>query len=180
MIIVINGPLGIGKTETSWRLASSLDSVAMIDGDYVAAFSQFDYYNQRHLDHVYSTIRELILHHIEFGIEHFLINWVFEQDEQLNKLKNILSDVGMAWIVFRLICEPTELERRICKRGREDIPRQLERARELCRILDTEGADGRLGNVIDTTNLSIEETGEIILREVHGKTKATSFLYPSK
>src|SRR5205085_12328205 len=37
MIILLNGPLGIGKSETAWALMYRLAPAAMIDVDHVAA-----------------------------------------------------------------------------------------------------------------------------------------------
>ena len=37
MIIIINGSLGVGKTEISWELIERFDRAVMLDGDYLGA-----------------------------------------------------------------------------------------------------------------------------------------------
>src|SRR6266496_4417017 len=49
MIIIINGPLGIGKTQASWALVRRFPRAVMLDVDYVAEFHPFDYYNDEHI-----------------------------------------------------------------------------------------------------------------------------------
>jgi hypothetical protein len=63
MITILNGPLGIGKTQTSWRLMWRLERAALLDCDYIAAVHPFDYYNQDHLDYAYATVAALATHH---------------------------------------------------------------------------------------------------------------------
>ena len=50
MILIINGPLGIGKTTIAWYLLEKFRARVMLDGDYIAAFHPFDHYNPTHLD----------------------------------------------------------------------------------------------------------------------------------
>lgn len=55
MVIVLNGPLGVGKTETAWRLIQLLSRAAMIDIDYVAAIQPFDHRIARDLNYAYES-----------------------------------------------------------------------------------------------------------------------------
>jgi hypothetical protein len=55
VVIILNGPLSIGKTETGWKLLGALDRAAMIDGDCVAALRPFAHYNERGLGYAYET-----------------------------------------------------------------------------------------------------------------------------
>src|SRR6476661_6696946 len=62
MIIIINGPLGIGKTQTSWALVRRFPRAVMLDADYVAEFHPFDYYNDEHLAYAHATMRVMVAH----------------------------------------------------------------------------------------------------------------------
>src|SRR6476661_4015137 len=62
MILIINGPLGIGKTQTSWALVRRFPRAVMLDADYVAEFHPFDYYNDEHLAYAHATMRVMVAH----------------------------------------------------------------------------------------------------------------------
>ena len=96
MIIIINGPLGIGKTQTSWALVRRFPRAVMLDADYVAEFHPFDYYNDEHLAYAHATLRVLAAHHISHGFQHFVINWIFETPFQLDRLKRGRKDATQA------------------------------------------------------------------------------------
>ncbi|MEO7909917.1 MAG: AAA family ATPase [Roseiflexaceae bacterium] len=166
MIIIINGPLGIGKTSTSWELVWRFERAVMLDADHVAAFHPFDHYNDAHLAYVHATLRVLVAHHYGHGFQDFVINWVFETPVQLARLKQELAEFGLPIHVYRLVCAEPEVERRVRKRNRTDPDKELRRARELIGILDAAARPGDLGQVIDTSDLSAEQTAVAILRDI--------------
>jgi len=166
MIIIINGPLGIGKTQTSWALVRRFPRAVMLDADYVAEFHPFDYYNDEHLAYAHATLRVLAAHHISHGFRDFVINWVFETPFQLDRLKRLLGDLGLPIYAFRLICAPDEIERRVRRRNLPDLDYELRRSRELVEILDRAARTGDLGRPLDTTSLTAVQTADAILRQI--------------
>ena len=166
MIIIINGPLGIGKTQTSWALVRRFSRAVMLDADYVAEFHPFDYYNDAHLAYAHATLRVLTAHHISHGFQHFVINWIFETPFQLEQLKRLLADLGPPIYAFRLVCAPEEIERRVRRRNLPDLDYELQRSRELIDILDRAALTGDLGTPLDTTSLTAEQTADAILRQI--------------
>jgi broad-specificity NMP kinase len=166
MIIILNGPLGIGKTQTSWALMRRFERGVMLDADYVAEFHPFDYYNDEHLAYAHATLRVLAGHHASHGFQHFVINWIFESQFQLDRLKRLLGDLGLPIYAFRLICAPEEVERRVRRRNLPDLEYELRRSRELIEILDRAALEGDIGTPLDTTSLTIEQTADAILREI--------------
>jgi broad-specificity NMP kinase len=174
MIIIINGPLGIGKTQTSWALVRRFPRAVMLDADYVAEFHPFDYYNDEHLAYAHATLRVLVAHHLTHGFQDFVINWVFETPFQLDRLKRLLADLGLPIYAFRLVCTPDEVERRVRRRNLPDLDYELRRSRELIGILDAAARTGDLGQVIDTSNLSAEQTADAILQQIPGVTPHAS------
>jgi broad-specificity NMP kinase len=166
MIIIINGPLGIGKTQTAWALVRRFPRAVMLDADYVAEFHPFDYYNDAHLAYAHATLRVLMAHHISHGFQHFVINWVFETPFQLERLKRLLADLGPPIYAFRLVCAPQEIGRRVRRRNLPDLDYELRRSRELIDILDRAALTGDLGTPLDTTNLTAEQTADAILRQI--------------
>lgn len=162
MIIVINGPLGIGKTETSWHLIEKCNPGVLLDGDYIAAIHPFDYSNETQLDYAYDTFRVLVSHHVLHDIQDFVLNWVFETPTQLARLRHRLQEVNMPILAYRLVCSMDEIERRIRKRGLPQVTAEVRRARELVGILEHSAATGDLGHVVDTTTLTSTAVADII------------------
>lgn len=164
MIIIINGPLGVGKTETSWNLLYRFDRGVMLDGDYLGAVWPFEIYDAQRVEYLYQTLRHNILFHTAHGYQNFIINYVFEQPETLARLRSLLDGLAGEILAFRLVCDETEHERRV--RGRstdgEQLAWELQRFRELQSIQTAAAARGDLGYVIDTTHLSLPEVGERI------------------
>lgn len=74
MILVLNGPLGVGKTETSWALVHALGRAALVDGDYAASERPFDFYNPAHLERARAAVLALVRHHHEAGVPHLVVN----------------------------------------------------------------------------------------------------------
>jgi len=174
MIIIINGPLGIGKTQASWALMRRFPRAVMLDADYVAEFHPFDYYNDEHLAYAHVTLRVLAGHHVSHGFQHFVINWVFETPFQLDRLMRLLADLGLPIYAFRLLCAPDEIERRVRRRNLPDLDYELRRSRELIDILDRAAHTGDIGTPLDTTSLTPEQVADAILRQVPGATAHAS------
>lgn len=129
----------------------------MFDLDYLAAFRPIDYYNQNHLDLVYSTLRSAIQHQIEFGSEFMILNWVFESASQLDRLATFLLPLGMAMTFVRLEVAQDEVERRIRLRNRENIEYQVKRSRQLTENLSSTRYGKSPEHVVFVTNRSIDD-----------------------
>lgn len=166
MLIIINGPLGIGKTTTSWVLLRHFPLGVLLEGDYIAAFQPFDYYNQAHLDYAYQTFGLLVRHHYTHGIRTIIINWVFESHTQLHALLQAINMPEIPIFTYRLRADPGIIADRIRQRNGPDLAFELQRSQELASILDRAATQGDLGTVIDTTYLSVDQTVEAILHNI--------------
>src|SRR5688500_10985670 len=71
MIIVLNGPLGIGKSTLAEALTESIESCVMLDGDRLVAANPP---SADEMEHLHSTIALLVTHHRRFGYRHFVID----------------------------------------------------------------------------------------------------------
>lgn len=166
MVIIINGPLGIGKTSISWNLLARFDHAVLLEGDYLAAIQPFDYYNQAHLDYAYMTFGVIMAHHVAHGIRNIIINWVFESSEQLARLKQELELYDLPIATYRLWCQPDVIAARIQQRNQPDVAWEIQRSRELVAILDRAALTGGMGTVIDTTSLTIEQAAATIWNDI--------------
>jgi ABC-type cobalamin/Fe3+-siderophores transport system ATPase subunit len=89
VIIVLNGPLGIGKSTLAEALVESIDQCVMLDGDQLVAA------NPRSLDqleHLHSTIALLVAHHRRLGYRHFVVNHMWTSPAELADLRGRLVD----------------------------------------------------------------------------------------
>ena len=170
MIVILNGPLVIGKIEISWELLYHFERAVMLDGDYIGAVVPFEIYNDDRIEYLYQTIHHLVAYHQEQGGYHdFVINYGFETPESLGKLRHLLADLDDVIYAFRLTCSEEEIARRIQKRGVEpdQLTLELQRFRELCAIQEANAQQGDLGFAIDTSRLSAREAANVIWQNIH-------------
>ena len=171
MIIIINGPLGIGKTSLAWELNARLAPAVMLDGDYIGAVEPFEIYDEARVAYLYKTLAHLVAYHqCEGGYRNFVINYVFETPESLAELLALLRPLNDAVHVFRLTCDAAEMERRVRKRGRdgyeEQLAWELHRFPELQAIQEAAAQRGFLGVVVDTSMLDVAQIAAVILAQV--------------
>lgn len=114
MIIVLNGPLGIGKSTLAEALAERIDRCVMLDGDHlVAANPPAD--DER--EHLHSTLALLVGHHLRFGYRHFVIDHLWRSTEELADLRRRLVDHDPDIRCFLLTLPADENLRRIERRA---------------------------------------------------------------
>ena len=89
MIIVLNGPLGIGKTTLADVLTETIDACAMLSGDSLVAVNPP---SNTELEHLHSTIELLVRHHRRFGYRNFVIEHVWRTERDLTDLVGRLDD----------------------------------------------------------------------------------------
>lgn len=168
MIILINGPLGVGKTEVAWKLIEKFDRAVMLDGDYLGAVHPFEIYDPQRVTYLYDTICHVARFHAEHGYRNLVVDYVFEQPESLAQLRRALNEIDDVTYAFRLTCSTEEMERRIHTRSSDParIAWELNRFRELMAIQEANARHGDLGFVVDTTALSIEEVADAIWRNI--------------
>lgn len=90
MIIVLNGPLGVGKSTLAEALSESIDGCVMLDGDHLIAANPP---RADTTEYLHSTIALLVAHHRTFGYRHFVINHLWRTPGELADLRRRLHDV---------------------------------------------------------------------------------------
>lgn len=91
MIILLNGPLGIGKSTLAEALTESIDDCAMLNGDQLIALNPAP---AEPLEYLHSTLALLIDHHRQSGYRHFVVDHVwFNGAEIQDLLKRVVADV---------------------------------------------------------------------------------------
>jgi hypothetical protein len=114
MIIVLNGPLGIGKSTLAEALAESIEQCVMLDGDHLVAANPptFD-----GLEHLHSTIALLVAHHRRFGYLHFVVDHIWTSPADLVDLRSRLTEIDDDIRCFLLTLSPDENLQRIRRRA---------------------------------------------------------------
>jgi GrpB-like predicted nucleotidyltransferase (UPF0157 family) len=169
MIILLNGPRGVGRTEVAWKLIERFDRAIMLDGDYLGAVHPFEIYDEQRVAYLYETICHVARFHVEHGWQNLVIAYVFETPESLAQLRRALNEIDDVTYAYRLTCSAAEIARRIRTHGNSDpvfLEWELKRFGELQSIQDRNARRGDLGFVVDTTNLSIEEVADAIWRDI--------------
>jgi thymidylate kinase len=110
MIIVLNGPLGIGKSTLGEMLTESIDACALLDGDRLVAVNP-PYRDE--LEHLHSTIALLVTHHYRFGYRHFVIDYFWRAETELADLRQRLAHIDRDVWPFLLTLPAEENLRRI-------------------------------------------------------------------
>jgi hypothetical protein len=151
MIIVLNGPLGIGKTTFAEALVGSIQQCVMINGDQLAACNPPP---ANELEHLHSTVALLVAHYRNSGYRHFIIDHIWTSPEQLHDLRQRLAGCDDDFRCFLLTLPAEENLRRIERRAsvsafdeREDELRIVREERDL--LMNRPGAD--LGEPFDVS-----------------------------
>lgn len=115
MIVVLNGPLGIGKSTLAEALAESIDQCVMLDGDHLVAANPPPADEWAYL---HATLALLVAHHRAHGYRHFVIDHLWRTPAELDALRRALieADPGADIRCFLLTLPADENLRRIERR----------------------------------------------------------------
>ena len=151
MIIVLNGPLGVGKSTLAEALTETIDSCAMLSGDHLVAVNPP---SGEELEHLHSTIELLMLHHRRFGYRNFVIEHLWRTESELTDLKRRLDDPEVHCFLLTLPLEENlrRVERRQAARAIDEREFEHLTLAEERRAL--EGA--RLGTPFDVSGTPAE------------------------
>jgi shikimate kinase len=166
MIIVLNGPLGIGKSTLAEALAESIDGCVMLDGDHLLAANPPP---EDEIEYLHSTIALLVAHHRRFGYRHFVIDHFWRTPEELADLRRRLLDIDADADVrcFLLTLPLSENLRRIERR--QSVRALDETEFEQKTLADEreallESADGALGEPFDVSAPPEDLVAELLWR----------------
>jgi hypothetical protein len=165
MIIVINGPLGIGKSTLSEALSERIDRCAMLDGDSLVAVNPLP---ADPVEHLHRGIVLLLRHHRRFGYRHFVINHLWETAAELEDLHRRLARLDDRILCFRMTLDPesnlARIDRRASVRAIDELDYEQETFHREHAVLS--GAVGReLGEPWDAT-APPEQLADALLREI--------------
>lgn len=166
MIIVINGPLGIGKSTLAEALMERIESCVMLNGDALLAVNPAPADEREFL---HSTLELLVDRHRQAGYRHVVIDHFWRSGEDLDDLRQRLDVIETEFRCFLLTLPHDENLRRIARRQQA---RALdEREFELRTVAEERLAladhGGRLGEPFDVSSPP-EELVDRLLRQLGG------------
>lgn len=124
MIILLNGPLGVGKSTLAEALTERIDDCVMLDGDALVAVNPPA---DDELEHLHSTLALLVAHQRRFGYRHFVIDHLWTSPAELDDLRERLHelDPDADILCFRLTLPQSEnisrIERRAAARALDEL-----------------------------------------------------------
>lgn len=120
MIILLNGPLGIGKSTLAEALSESIPQCVMLDGDALIAANPEP---ADPLEHLHSTLALLIPHHRRFGYAHFVISHLWTSRAQIHDLRRRVAAMDDD---FRCFLLTLPLEENLCRIQRRQSTRAID------------------------------------------------------
>lgn len=158
-LIIIHGPMGVGKTSVCRRVLERLDRAAWLDGDWCWTMHPWSF-SERNRAMVLSNIAHVLtgfLENPEFDI--VLFSWVMHLPEIFDALLSALPAGTFDPLRVTLVASPEVLRERCRADGRdeESIARSLERSPLYRAFPDS---------LLDTTHLSRDEVAERVLDRI--------------
>ena len=152
MILIVNGPCGVGKSTITKELENMFEDCVHIKADDVHCFIVNSEIIPEHIRITDINIELLVKNFISNGFQNIIIDNVYETQEHLVQVKKGLDQYDSAIYTILLYCELNENIRRDQARAPEDICGE-KRVRELHEIMYKEKG---LGVIFDTTVLKKE------------------------
>lgn len=158
-VIIINGPMGVGKTTVGKAIAKKYEGTAFIDGDWCLAIHPFigntetktmAIDNILHLVNNYRTCSQC---------KHIVLVWLIDEQWVRDSLISGIKNMGMEIREFTLWCDADELEKRwindsICEWRTDEW---LETSKKSLPYFE------KLGTVLKTDGIKVETIVEMIM-----------------
>lgn len=162
MIVVLNGPLGIGKSTLAELLTESIDSCVHLDGDALVAVQPAP---EDPIELLHSSLAVLLPHYRAAGYRHFIISHIWKTAAELEALKSAVAPQDGADVSVFLLTLPLEDNlRRVAARQRaraaDETEFEMETLREERESLYS-GSSGSLGHPFDVSGSPTELVTEL-------------------
>ena len=169
MIILLTGPTGSGKTDTSWALLDSVKEMVFLDCDWFASLKPFSWKKESDVEMVYQALSTVIDFHIKKGNQNFVITLTSEMALVYQKYDHYFTSKNIKIYPFRLHCDNQELKTRILRRDRLEVQKQQELKNSIAQqeLFDTNFPDNIIFYLIDGTGKTEQQVAHHILKKIH-------------
>ena len=165
MIILLTGPTGVGKTDTSWAIVGQSERMVFLDCDWFASYTPFSWQRDADVEAVYEALSLMLGFHTRREAQRFVVPLTIEMAFSFAHHRHHLDRHGLPLFPFRLRCSDEVLLRRISERDRIDLQKQAELggAIQAQHVFDQLSSEFSL---LDTSALDSDAVASIILASV--------------
>ena len=159
-VIIINGPMGVGKTTVGKIIAEKHPGTAFIDGDWCMDLHPF-VGNEETKSIAVDNILYMISNYQKCSVcSMVVLAWLIDESRVMQKLAEGLSDLGLEVNNVTLICNQEQLIRR----WKNDRDCEWRTDRWLDVSLKSLPAFRSMSHAIDTGDLSAEQVADQIMQ----------------
>ncbi len=162
MIILVNGPAGVGKTTVARKLMTYFDRAVAIDGENACTVHPAGRHGDGSADYRSRTIQHLVAFHVENGWDDFVITGHWRAPAELRQLRALLNQVDEEIHSYRLTCAEPAMRRRLNAQRAEDVEHALRHFREEDAALDEASRGADMGFPVDGSALAPVQVAEAI------------------
>ena len=126
MIIVLTGPTGSGKTDTSWALLELAPPMVFLDCDWFAARAPFSWKSRNDVESVFQAVSVMLDYHTNCAASRFVVPLTLEMAESYSGNRQYLERFRLPLFHFRLACSAKVLRERVVKGDRNPVQRSWE------------------------------------------------------
>ena len=158
-IIILNGPMGVGKTTIGTHIADKYPGTAFIDGDWCMDLHPF-VGNREMKAMAVDNILHMIGNYAKCPVCRMIVLvWLMDDESVYRTIMRGVSETGLEAKSVTLVCGERELE----ERWRNDKACEWRTDEWLAVSKASLPYFSSLENVIDTSGLTVEQTAELIM-----------------
>ena len=128
-VIIINGPMGVGKSTICKEILNILEQSVWLDGDWCWMMNPWNV-SDENIKMVEKNITYILRNYLSnTSFIYILFSWVIQREEIFNNILNKLKDYKFDLIKISIVCSETELQKRMMldNRNNENIKNSLSR-----------------------------------------------------
>lgn len=171
MLVILTGPTGSGKTDTSWELVGASTDLVFLDCDWFASRSQFSFEKLEDVESVYRAMSSQIGFHMNEGRKRFVLTLTLEMAAIFHPRFLAVNESEVVH-GFRLFSRPDVIRARILGRDRhrkaEEASSAVHQLQEFERMFPDESTFAR----IDTSDLEATAVAGSILMRISSSDQA--------
>ena len=164
MMLVLTGPTGSGKTDTSWALLALMNGAVFLDCDWFASRSGFDWNDAAEVDSVYRAMVSQLAFHVADRRHRFVLTLTLEMARIFEVRRADVARFSPVAAAIRLTCAPDLLTERIRSRGRDQHLREIADARLQAAVFDTLFPSASVFTPINTSHRSPDMVAAMIMK----------------
>ena len=160
-VIVINGPMGIGKTTVGTYIADSNPGTAFIDGDWCMDIHPF-VGNIETRNMAVNNILHMIGNYMDCSVcKMIVVAWLMDDEQVHQKLLNGIRDMGLDVKDVTLVCDEVQLR----KQWEEDSACPWRTDEWFNASLKSLAYFSGMNNCICTTGKTVEDVADLVINK---------------